>query len=170
MILREKVILSVKGEDQILEIQKPASSARRGPAMRAARGEAPPQAPSSFEPRTSAPQASGSRAPRRRAIRVKLSRLGSISENPEEWSSYATTTPYNGDDGENGLMLNRITPSSPLRRLGIRNGDVLMTLNDQPLTALDDLLKPLSEIAAGEEMSLKIKRRGRERKLDFKFE
>lgn len=165
MILREKVILSVKGEDQILEIEKPASRAKRAPAMRAAPGETPPRAAP-----PSAPRSSASRAPTRRAIRVKLSRLGSISEDPEDWSNYAATAPYNGDDGENGLKLSKITPSSPLRRLGIRNGDVVMTLNDEPVAALDDLVKPLTEISAGEEMSLKIKRRGRERKLDFKFE
>ncbi len=66
MILREKVILSVKGEDQILEIEKPASSKRRGTAMRAARGEAPPQAAPSLGPRSSASPPSASQTPRRR--------------------------------------------------------------------------------------------------------
>jgi general secretion pathway protein C len=165
MILREKVILSVNGEDQILEIEKPASTGRRAPAMQGNLGETRPRgAP------PSASRSSASRAPTRRAIRVKLSRLGSISENPEDWSSYAAATPYDDDEGENGLRLSKITPSSPLRRLGIRNGDVVMAINDQPVAALDDLVKPLAEISAGEEMSLQIKRRGRERKLDFKFE
>ncbi len=162
MVLREKVILSVKGEDQILEIEKPASTARRAPAARAPRGGLPSEAS-----RTPAPR---SKAPRKRTIRMKLSRLESISDNPEEWSGYATTAPYSGDDGESGLQLSRITPSSPLRLIGIRNGDVIMAVNDAPVAAIDDLLKSLTEVSAGDEMSLKIKRRGRERNLDFKFE
>ena len=48
LILREKVVLSVKGEDQVLEIQKPSSTARRAPPARAERGGAPsrPRKPS----------------------------------------------------------------------------------------------------------------------------
>ncbi len=162
MVLREKVILSVKGEDQILEIEKPASTARRAPAARAPRG-----GPSSGASRAAAPRSS---APRKRTIRMKLSRLESISDNPEDWSGYATTAPYSGDDGESGLQLSQIKPSSPLRLIGMRNGDVIMAVNDEPVAAIDDLLKSLTEVSAGDEMSLKIKRRGRERNLDFRFE
>jgi general secretion pathway protein C len=162
MVLREKVILSVQGEDQILEIEKPASTAGRAPAARAPRGGS-----SSGASRAAAPP---SKAPRKRTIRMKLSRLESISDNPEEWSGYATAAPYSGDDGESGLQLSRITPSSPLRLIGMRNGDVIMAVNDEPVAAIDDLLKSLTEVSAGDEMSLKIKRRGRERNLDFKFE
>jgi general secretion pathway protein C len=162
MVLREKVILSVQGEDQILEIEKPASTAGRAPAARAPRGGS-----SSGASRAAAPP---SKAPRKRTIRMKLSRLESISDNPEEWSGYATAAPYSGDDGESGLQLSQITPSSPLRLIGMRNGDVIMAVNDEPVAAIDDLLKSLTEVSAGDEMSLKIKRRGRERNLDFKFE
>ena len=45
-----------------------------------------------------------------------------------------------------------------------------MAVDDQPVAALDDLYRSLTELSAGDEMSLKIKRRGRERKLDFQFE
>ena len=167
MVLREKVILSVKGEDQILEIEKPASTARRGPAARAPRGGSSARARPPAAPRSSTAQ---SKTPQRRTIRMKLSRLESISDNPEDWSGYATTAPYSGDDGESGLQLSQIKPSSPLRLIGMRNGDVIMAVDDEPLAALDDLIKSLAEVSAGDEMRLKIKRRGRERDLDFKFE
>lgn len=162
MILREKVILSVKGEDQILEIEKPASTGR--PAV----------------PRTSAPRnvarpgkpqpAPSRRAPASRTVRLKLSRLGPISEDPEDWNSYATAVSHEGADGTRGLALNQIKPSSPFRRLGIRNGDILLSINEAPVENLGDIMQPLTTIAAGETLNLKIKRRGRERKLDFRFE
>lgn len=160
LILREKVILSVKGEDQILEIEKPSGTRRPVTAKRATPAA---QAQKARRP-------AESRAPASRAVRLKLSRLGPISENPEDWSKYASAAPFKDEDGVSGLMLNRITPASPLRRLGIRNGDVLLDINDQPVNELGDILKTLAQISAGEEMRLKIKRRGRERKLDFKFE
>ena len=59
---------------------------------------------------------------------MKLDRLGTISDNPEDWIKDATAAPFVSDEGESGLMINRITPSSPLRRLGIRNGDGLVRL------------------------------------------
>ncbi len=164
MILREKVILSVKEEDQVLEIEKPSSTRRpAGPRAVAPRNnERPGQERPTTEP--------ARKTAARRAVRLKLSRLGPISENPEDWSSYANAAPYKGGDGETGLMLNQITPSSPFRRLGIRNGDIILGLNDQPVDNLDDILRSLGTIAAGDELSLKIKRRGRERKLDYQFE
>lgn len=160
LILREKVILSVKGEDQILEIEKPSGTARPARAARSAPGASPQKVARPVD----------SKAAARRSVRLKLSRLGPISENPEDWSSYATAAPVAGENGDSGVRLNRITPSSPLRRLGIRNGDIILDINDQPVNELDDILKSLAKLSAGEEMSLKIKRRGRERKLDFKFE
>ena len=160
MILREKVILSVKGEDQILEIEKPASTSRPTPATV---GKRPVNTP--YAPRPEAPQASA-----QQTIRLKLSRLGPLSDNPEDWNKYATTTPYKGDGGTGGLMFNRITPSSPLRRLGIRNGDVLLSVDDEPVSALADFFESLKDVSAGEELSLNIRRRGRERQLDFLFE
>ncbi|MBL0715121.1 MAG: PDZ domain-containing protein, partial [Desulfosarcina sp.] len=151
---------SVEGEDQILEIEKPASTGRPRPAARAAKAGIPPKAP----------RPPASRAPVRRSVRLQLSRLGPISDNPEDWRKYATVAPYKGKDGASGLMFNRIKPSSPLRRLGIRNGDVLLNINDQPVSALGDIFESLSEVSAGEEFNLRIKRRGRERQLDFIFE
>ena len=74
------------------------------------------------------------------------------------------------EKGASGLALNKITPSSPFRRLGIRNGDIILGINDQQVDNLGDVVKSLAAVSAGEELSLKIKRRGRERQLDFQFE
>ncbi len=167
MILREKVILSVKGEDQVLEIEKPSSTARPAAPRAAARraGGRPEQ--TQPPPARSQP---AQQKPARRTVRLKLSRLGPISEDPEDWNSYAAASPYKDENGASGLALNKITPSSPFRRLGIRNGDIILGINDQQVDNLGDVVKSLAAVSAGEELSLKIKRRGRERQLDFQFE
>ena len=67
-------------------------------------------------------------------------------------------------------MINRITPASPLRRLGIRNGDVVVSVNDEPVGELGDIFDTLLNVSEGETLSLKLKRRGRERQIDFQFE
>lgn len=163
MILREKVVLSVNGKDEILEIEQPTGRGGPGLATRAVPSSpaanrlatAPPVAPSPAEPRS---------------IRMKLSRLGPISDDPQDWAKEAAAEPYLSEEGETGLMMNRITPSSPLRRLGIRNGDVIVSINDQPVTALGDIFETLMSIAEGETLRLNVKRRGRERQIDFQFD
>ena len=67
-------------------------------------------------------------------------------------------------------MISRVTPTSPLRRLGIRNGDVVLSINDQPVEALSDIFETLLGISEGDTLSLNVKRRGRERQLDFQFD
>jgi len=160
MILREKVVLSVKGEDQILEMEQPTGVG--GPAVLSRVG------PTANHPVASPPSAP--RAPVTRSIRMKLSRLGTISDNPEDWNKDASVSPFVSDSGEPGLTINRITPSSPLRRLGIRNGDVVVSINDQPVGELADIFETLMELSEGETLSLNVKRRGRDRQLDFQFE
>lgn len=175
MILREKVILSVNGENQILEIEKPAKagapstpSMARSMARAIVQQDEPPEEPDTLD--EAPPEPDAIPAPAAPMIRLRLSQLGPISDNPEDWSDYAAVVPYKGSDGANGLLFNRITPSSPLRRLGIRNGDVLLSLNGQPVGTIGDIVGSLKEASAGQEFSLNIKRSGRERQLDFLFE
>lgn len=160
MILREKVVLSVKGEDQVLEIEHPAGLDGPKPAAWISPSVSPGVAPPPAAPLT----------PVARSIRMKLSRLGPISDNPQDWSQDATVSPHVSDEGENGLMINRITPSSPLRRLGIRNGDIVAGINGQPVSELGDIFETLLEMAEGQSLSLSFKRRGREQQIDFIFE
>lgn len=163
MILREKVVLSVNGEDEILEIEKP--TGRGGPGIMARTGPDRPNvaAPAAAEPATL-------RTPGSRSIRLKLSRLGPISEDANEWAKGATAAPFSNDEGESGLVINRVAPSSPLRRLGIRSGDVVLSINGQSVEELSDIFETLLDTSEGDTLSLNIKRRGRERQIDFQFE
>ena len=160
MILREKVVLSVNGEDQILEMAQPTGVG--GPALISRVGASanrPVASPSSMR-----------QAPAPRSIRIKLSRLGTVSDNPEDWNKEVSASPIANESGDGGLVINRIKPSSALRRLGIRNGDVVVSINDQPVEELADIFENLTEISEGETLSLNIKRRGRDRQIDFQFE
>jgi general secretion pathway protein C len=165
MILREKVVLSVNGEDQILEIQQPTGLSRPGVVTSSAPVKAnvmPVAAPPPASAQPSLP----------RSIRMKLGRLGPISEDSEDWNKDTIASPFIDESGQDqaGLMINRITPSSPLRRLGIRNGDVVLRINDQPVSELSDIFEALLEVSEGETLSMNLKRRGTERQFDFQFE
>jgi len=163
MILREKVVLSVDGEDEILEIEEP--TGRGGPGIMARTG---PDRPNVAEPAAAEPATL--RTPGSRSIRLKLSRLGPISDDANDWAKGATAAPFSNDEGESGLVINRVAPSSPLRRLGIRSGDVVLNINGQPVEELSDIFETLLDTSEGDTLSLNIKRRGRERQIDFQFE
>ncbi len=49
----------------------------------------------------------------------------------------------------------RLEPDGPAARAGLREGDVLLSLDGQPIGGLDDLLRHLSEEAVGRPLAIK---------------
>jgi general secretion pathway protein C len=170
MILRDKVILAVNGEDQILEMEKPSSAPTRATMMNR-RPPAEVRDPSRGGQVSipSRPDPDSAKRPAMR-IRVRADLLDQLSEAPENWTKFATVSPHQDDAGGAGLMFNRIAPSSPLRRLGIRNGDVLTSVNGEPVESLESLADFFQEGAEEEEVVVQLRRRGRTRELAFVFE
>lgn len=169
MILRNKVILSVNGEDQILEMENPADNqtntnaiSRIAPVPRAA-----PSVASETQP-TNAPGEPAQRPAMR--IRIRPEVLDQLTESPDDWEQFAEASSQQDDAGSNWLLFTRITPSSPLRRLGIRNGDILTSINGEPIGSLKDMANVFQNAASDEEITIELKRRGRIREMTFVFE
>ncbi|HKS35567.1 MAG TPA: trypsin-like peptidase domain-containing protein [Verrucomicrobiae bacterium] len=59
---------------------------------------------------------------------------------------------------ESGLLVVHIEPDSPAQFAGLREGDVVIGFNDQPITGIDDLHKHLTESQIGKRSSLTILR------------
>jgi general secretion pathway protein C len=169
MILRNKVILAVNGEDQILEMENPASNqtnsntiSRIPPVPRQAPSVAPATQP------TKAPDGQIQRPAIR--IRIRPEVWEQLTESPDGWDQFAAVSPHQSDSGSKGILFTRITPSSPLRRLGIRNGDILTSINDEPIGSLNDMANLFQNAGSDEEMTMQLKRRGRIREMTFVFE
>lgn len=148
MILREKVILSVQGRDEILEMEKLISSA--APAGRPTAG-------------TPAPT-------RARNITLKRDQIQSAVSDLNALMSQVRIRPHFSDGQPDGIALSNIRATSIFRKMGLRNGDVLMAVNEQEIRSVDDALNFYNNLKASPNVSLKIKRRGRENTINYTIE
>ena len=150
-ILRDKVILSVNGEHQILEMQKPASGSGRS----AARQSLPPSPSAVSLPDLPEVQA------RKPTIRIRLrpELRHQLAAETENWETFATTTVVEDENGDNGLLIERLTGSSLLRRLGIHNGDIVLRIDDEPIASLDEIGAHFRNAEPDAEITMQLKRR-----------
>lgn len=66
-----------------------------------------------------------------------------------------------------GVMLTSVLPGSPAERAGVRPGDVILAVDDEPVRFPKDLSKQMSRRTAGDPVRLRV-RRGAER-IDFRI-
>jgi general secretion pathway protein C len=148
-ILREKVILSVNGNNEILRIVDPQSTgnARIGNARRIR------NMPDRQE-----------RRPVRQRRYLRSSQIQKAVSDIETLMSQANIHPH-----PDGFKITRIKPSSIFRRMGLRNGDIITAANDQTISSVDDAMNIWQDLTAGGQTSLKINRRGRIRIFDYRI-
>ena len=149
MILRERVVLSVNGKDEVLEIEKIKSgrSIQRAPAARSG--------------------ARTSRRPRTQRITLRRSQLEESLQNVNELMGQVNVRPHFQEGKPDGLMLSRIRPNSMFMRMGLRNGDIITGVNGQDIQSVDDALKFYESLKNADNVSVQLKRRGRERQIDY---
>jgi len=146
MVFREKVILSVNGQDEVLEIEE-----IRGRAGR----RMPPQATTKS---------------RRQNITLKRSQIESSVKNVNELMKQVKIRPHTENGQAAGLMLSSIQRGSIFRRMGLRSGDIITGVNGSSLVSVDDALKIYENMKSSSNMSIEIKRRGRNRTIDYDIE
>ena len=151
MIMREKVVLSVNGKDEVLAMEevtqtglRPAIAARRFPAVGLNSGVTRPQ-------------------------RISL-RRNMIDEAMQDVSKLMTeiaVRPHLENAQPAGLSLSHIKPNSIFRRMGLRNGDILMGVDGQEIRSVDDALKLYENLKAAPSVTVQLKRRGQERTINY---
>jgi general secretion pathway protein C len=153
MILREKVVLTVNGKDEVLEMENLAlTSPGRLPPLQAA------GMPSEAQEQGSLP-----------TQRISLQR-SLIEDSIRDISNLMTQVkimPHMEDGQPDGLAVSNIQPNSIFRRMGLRNGDILMGVDGQNIKSVDDALKLYDNLKTSDNVSVQIKRRGRLRTIDY---
>jgi general secretion pathway protein C len=151
-IFREKVVLNVQGKDEVLEIEKLES--------RGAAGVSRPQ-----------PGKQGvTRPPSERRIRLKRSQLEEALKSEEDISKQAKSRPHFTDGRQDGIILTGIKPNSVYRRLGLRNGDILLGVDEADIKSAEDVSAVYQRLSSASELTLKIKRRGRSTTMNYTIE
>jgi general secretion pathway protein C len=107
---------------------------------------------------------------RRQKITLKRSQIESSVENVNELMKQVKIRPHTENGQAAGLMLSSIQRSSIFRRMGLRSGDIITGVNGSSLVSVDDALKLYENMKSSSNMSIDIKRRGRNRTIDYNIE
>jgi general secretion pathway protein C len=150
MILREKVVLSVQGVDEVLAMEEVGTGA--APPTMAARGRPPATGP--------APAID-------QRISLQRAMIEDAFQDVNKLMTEVAITPYMQDGRPEGLAFNNIRPNSIFRRMGLRNGDVLKGVNGEQIQSVEDAMRLYQDLRSASEVQLQIQRRGQERNITY---
>jgi general secretion pathway protein C len=156
MILREKVILSVNGRDEVLDIEKINSNASGR--SRANRTRAPSRA--------SRPTATA----QTQRINLKRSVLDEASGNMNQLMKDVSIQPHFEDGKAGGLRLSRVNRDSVFRKMGLRRGDIITGVDGKAIESVEDALSLYDSLKSATNVKIEIKRRGKPRTLDYNIQ
>jgi general secretion pathway protein C len=161
MVLRQKVVLTVEGRDEILAMQEPGkkSSAPEG-SVGPVSGTSPALAPTPRLPVSARP----------REIAVKSEHIAEAMENIGDLMNQATFRPHIENGQPAGISITRIKPNAIFRRLRLRNGDIITGVNGSPIESVEDAVRVFETISDTPSIQLDIKRRGRDQTLEYRIE
>jgi general secretion pathway protein C len=165
MILREKVVLEVEDRDEILQMEEVPGA--RGPAPRPMPGGMGEEGP---DLRADIPSPTAPPAPRPQTIRLRPAMLQAMLGQVEDPLKDLTLQPHQTDGVADGLALTGIQPRSVLRRLGLRDGDVITAIDGEPVQSAEQLGVIFERLSSGTGLSLELNRRGRPTTLNFQVE
>lgn len=158
LILRQKVVLSVNGQDEILGMEEPGTAKRGGPSPRVARQgqeDSPPKMPVSSYPRQ---------------LTLNSDQIESALENVDQLMEQARIRPHIEEGRPAGISITGIKPNTVFRKMRLRNGDIITGVNGAPVESVEDAMKIFGDLSSSPEIQLEIKRRGRKRVLNYKIE
>ncbi len=149
-ILRNKVILNVNGRDEVLEIEQ-----KKG-------------AKSSRQDRSSRKKNMASTSSK--DIAIKRSLIDESMKNLNSLMKDVRIRPHFKNGESDGLIVSGIKSGSVFKKLGLRNGDIIMGVDGSQIESVDDAMKLYSGLKDMENMKVDIKRRGRVQTLNFNIE
>jgi general secretion pathway protein C len=156
MILRQKVVLSVNGQDEILGMEEPGSVKRGGARPQvASQDTTPPKLPVSSYPRQ---------------LTLNSDQMESALENVDQLMEQARIRPHIEEGRPAGISITGIKPNAVFRKMRLRNGDIITGVNGAPVESVEDAMKIFGDLSSASEIQLEIKRRGRTRTLNYKIE
>ncbi len=153
MILREKIVLVVEGTDEVLAMEEVGASG--APAMMAARGR-----PMPINVATAAPTMD-------QRISLQRSMIEDAFQDVNKLMTEVAITPHMQDGRPEGLAFNNIRPNSIFRRMGLRNGDILVGVNGEEIQTVEDAMQLYTNLRSASEVQLQIKRRGQDRNIIY---
>jgi general secretion pathway protein C len=91
-------------------------------------------------------------------------------QDPEQSIKSVRFYPYRRRGETVGIRISGIKSKSYLRKLGLRNGDVIQGVNDQPINEKSQALEMIGGLAQGGRFTIQTLRRGRPQEIQINIE
>lgn len=143
-ILRSSVVLNYNGEDQILEMEA------QPPAGRA----------STSSPMLSNPNDTST-------MTIEKSVIDDAINNMETLTKQVRVRPHFSKGKPDGLLIYGIRNNTLFNKLGLKNGDILMGVDNKELNSISDALALYQTLSQVSEAKLQIKRRGKTKEIIY---
>ena len=145
-ITRNRVILTLNGKDQMLEAQT----------------KTLPAAPASME---HAPKGPGDDPG---FIQNQNDFNDPAGQDPQDMLGTLKSRPYMKGGSPSGLLVYGIRPGSHALAVGLRNGDIIKSINDMDVNSAGDLKEAAGSLESDGEITITLSRRGREKQIVYK--
>ena len=160
-IQRERIVLTVSGRDEILEIEKSSPGGRRrpnytGPGPGAVVEDQPPPPPPDVEGDS--------------VVRLSRARVEDAMKNVNELMRQARIMPYFNNGQPDGLRLSGVRPGSLFTDIGLRSGDIITGVNGEQIQSVDDALRFYTSLRDADNVSVQLRRGGAERTIEYQIE
>jgi general secretion pathway protein C len=160
MILREKVVLRVNGKDEILGIEEVSSGSR-----------------DSGRPSSIANRRSQKRRPFKRSstadsqnITLDRSKIESAVNNINDLMKNVRIQPHFTDGQPDGFKLSGVRPNSFFSNMGLKSGDVITGVDGKKIESVDDAFKLYQGLQSSSNIQLQLKRKGRQKNINYKID
>ncbi|HON59215.1 MAG TPA: PDZ domain-containing protein [Smithella sp.] len=90
-------------------------------------------------------------------------------DNLKALMNQAVIRPFLNQGNQEGFIISNISPESIYAKMGLKNGDIIINANDQPLHSAGSLLHLVNTMQAGSNISLSIKREGKPQTIQYSF-
>lgn len=153
LILRKKIVLSVNGKDEILEMQDmDVKGGRRSRSRSSGRfaGETYP--------------GSGSEI-----VSIDRKQINESLKNINNLMRQVRVRPYFEEGKPGGILLSGIQRRSIFEKMGLKSGDIVKGVNGTPIRSVDDALKFYENLKSADSVQLQIKRRGEEKTIRYQI-
>jgi len=155
MILRGKVVVRVENRDEILTMEETAAPSSGTEDKRAV----------SRPPRRSR----GTDRTTGRNVTVSRSEVEASLNNINQLLTQARVRPHFKDGKPDGLSISRIKKDSFFSKLGLRDGDIIQSIDDKNIESPDDIMDLYKRLQSGSSVGIQVDRRGQRQTMNYTF-
>ena len=141
-ILKDRVVLIVNGQDEVLELEKNESGRKNSLKKKSI---------STFS----------------RKISLKRSDVENAVKDINALMKQAKIRPHFKDGKADGMVLSGIKRRSIFSKMSLRNGDVIVGVDGNEIESVDDAMQLYSKLKSSSEVQVQLKRRGRLKEFNY---